>query len=138
MTFTDGLDGVKKGCQIADEVKKLAVDAYIEGPDMEGVRRRLIKDLRIEVSTSTIWRALYTWSIATRGLNPLHSLTSPPPSKYACVDEKFISVHGKKKPQLFAICPETGLPLEEKLLRNREKPAITSAVKSLKRMGIIV
>ena len=35
MTFTDGLDGVKRGCQIADEVKKLAVDAYIEGPDME-------------------------------------------------------------------------------------------------------
>ncbi|MCL4364839.1 MAG: transposase [Candidatus Marsarchaeota archaeon] len=58
--------------------------------------------------------------------------------KYACVDEKFISVHGKKKPQLFAICPETGLPLEEKLLRNREKPAITSAAKILKRMGIIV
>ncbi len=138
MTFTDRIDGVKKGCQIAEEVKISAVNAYIEGPDMEGVRRRLIEDLRIEVSTSTIWRALYTWSTATLGLNPFDSLNSPPPSKYACVDEKFISVHGKKKPQLFAICPETDMPLKQKLLRNREKPVITSAMKDLKKMGIEV
>jgi hypothetical protein len=35
--FTDRIDGAKKGCKISDEVKKLAVIAYIKGPNLEGV-----------------------------------------------------------------------------------------------------
>lgn len=58
-TFTDGIGGVKKGCKIADEVKKKAIDIYIEGPDLEEVMKRLSEDLRVQVSTSTIWRCLY-------------------------------------------------------------------------------
>ena len=47
-------------------------------------------------------------------------------------------MHGKKKPQLFGICPETGLPIQEKLLRNREKPTIISVLRNLKKRGIEV
>ena len=137
MTFTDGVRGVKKGCQIEDNVKRLVVNAYVEGPDMEGVKRRLIEDLSVSISISTIWRAVSFVAKSSRGIAPLEDLLSPP-SKYACVDEKFISAHGKKKPQLFAICPETNLPLLQKLLRNREEPAITSVAKALKKMGILV
>ena len=137
MTFTDGVAGVKKGCQIGEEVKEMAVNAYIEGPDMEGVRKRLIEDFRIAVSASTIWRTISSTATSLRGIDPLKDLISPP-SRYCCVDEKFISVHGKKKPQLFGICPETGLLIKEKLLRNREEPTIISALKDLKKRGIEV
>ena len=122
-TFTDGVNGVKKGCQIAEDVKVKAVDVYIEGPDLEGVRKRLIEDLNVAVSTATIWRSVYTWSTATQGFNPSRSLNSHP-SRYICADEKFISVHGKKKPQFFAVCPECNLVMKQKLLRNRDEPPI--------------
>ncbi len=46
-TFTDGIEGVKKGCKIADEVKRKAIDIYLEGPDLEEVMKRLSEDLRV-------------------------------------------------------------------------------------------
>ena len=59
-------------------------------------------------------------------------------SGFACVDEKFVSVHGKKRPQLFGVDPVTGMPLAQKLLRNREEPALTRVLKGLKKMGVRV
>jgi hypothetical protein len=59
MTFTDGVDSVEKGCQIGEEVKEMAVNAYIEGPDMEGVRKRLKMRQMIGILLYSIRYLLY-------------------------------------------------------------------------------
>jgi transposase-like protein len=132
-TFTDEINGVKCGRRIADEVTLKAVEAYIDGPDLEGVRRRLKEDFDVEISTSTIWRASWAACEAAQKTNvPIAGLRL---SRYVCVDEKFISVHGRKKPQFFGICAATQLVIGQKLLRNRDETAITHELRKLKRMG---
>jgi len=136
-TFTDDIEGVKHGCRIADEVKSLSVEAYLEGPDLEGVKRRLTRDFAVSISTSSIWRAVWTAELAAQATS-CFSDTGLQLSRFACVDEKFISVHGKKKPQFFGIDPITYLIIGQKLLRNREEPVIKSELRKLKRKGVKV
>ena len=38
-TFTDEIRGAKHVVEIADEVKERAADIYLEGPDLEGVKK---------------------------------------------------------------------------------------------------
>jgi hypothetical protein len=80
---------------------------------------------------------VYTWSKTTLGINQINGINSPPP-RYVCADEKFISVHGKKKPQFFAVCPECCLVVKQELLRNRDEPAFMAVFKELKRVGVKV
>lgn len=133
-TFTDDIPGVKQGCRIACDVKKFSVGAYLEGPDLEGVKRRLREDFDVRISTATIWRATRAAGKAAQTINyPQEGVKL---SGFACVDEKFISVHGTKRPQFFAIDPVTGLILGQKLLRNREEPAIRAELLKLKKKGV--
>lgn len=134
-TFTDEVEGVKHGCQIADEVKRKAVTAYMDGPDLEGVRRRLDEDFNAKVSTSTVWRAV---NLAAKAAHGSHQLPDLQLSRFACVDEKYISVHGRKRPQLFAVCAGTGLPVAQKLLRRKDEAAIRPEFRKLKGMGFEV
>jgi len=96
-TFTDVIEGVKGGCQIADEVKVKAVDLYINGPDLEGVKRWLGDDRSIQISTATIWRATFLAAKASRSVEVCNHFNAKL-SKFCVLDEKFISVHGRKKP----------------------------------------
>lgn len=136
-TFTDVVEGVKHGCQIADEVKVKAASLYIEGPDLEGVKRWLGEDLCVRISASTIWRAVNLAATAARGMEVCKRFNAKL-SEFVCVDEKFISVHGRKKPHFFAICPKTGIIATQKLLRKREEVSVAGEFRKLKRMGFKV
>ena len=136
-TFTDELEGVKHGCQIANEVKVRAAALYIEGPDLEGVKRWLSEDLCVRISASTIWRATNLAAKASRGVDVCNHFNAKL-SDFVCVDEKFISVHGRKKPQFFAICPKTGVVVIQKLLRKRDEAAVRELFRKLKRLGFKV
>jgi len=136
-TFADGIEGVKQGSRIADDVKRLSVEAYLEGPDLEGVRGRLRKDFGLRISVSTIWRACWAAEKAAQCV-PGRMNQDLKLSSFVCTDEKFISVHGRKKPQFFAIDPITLLVVGQKLLRNRDEPAIVQELRKLKRMGFKV
>ena len=135
--FTDVIEGVKHGCQIADEVKMKAATLYIDGPDLEGVKRWLSEDLCVRISASTIWRAVNLAATAARGVEMCNHFNAKL-SEFVCVDEKFISVHGRKKPQFFAICPKTGVIATQKLLRKREEVSVAGEFRKLKRMGFKV
>lgn len=136
-TFTDVIDGVKRGCQIADGVKVKAAALYIEGPDLEGVKRWLSEDLCVRISASTIWRAENMAAKAAKGIDVCHEFNAKL-SEFVCVDEKFISVHGRKKPQFFAICSKTGIIATQKLLRRREEASVAGEFRKLKRMDFKV
>ena len=56
-TFTDAIRGTKHGAQIADEVKERAADLYLEGPDLEGVKKVMCK-FGVNISASAIWYAV--------------------------------------------------------------------------------
>ena len=135
-TFTDEIRDVKHGVQISDEVKETAVDIYMDGPDLEGVKRVMGK-FGVRISAGAIWYAISALGKAARkAYNRIVRLIKP--SEFVCIDEKFVSVHGKKRPQLFVIDPNTGIPLAEKLLRNREEGTILNILRRVKRMGVRV
>lgn len=135
-TFTDTIRGTKQGAQIADEVKERAADLYLEGPDLEGVKKVMCK-FGVNISASAIWYAVNRFGkLAVTVYDRVIGLIKP--SGFACVDEKFVSVHGKKRPQLFGIDPITGIPLIQKLLRNREETTITRVMRRLRKMGVRV
>ena len=45
----NSIKGVKKGCQVAEEVKRKALDIYMGGPDAEEVMKRLREDLKVQI-----------------------------------------------------------------------------------------
>ena len=134
-TFTDVVKGAKHGAQIADEVKERAVNIYMDGPvDLEGVRKAMWK-FGVCISASSIWYAVNgLGKLATVALDRILEYVEP--SGFACVDEKFVSIRGRKRPQLFVIDPVTGVLLPQKLLRNREEPTMTRVTGRLNRMGV--
>ena len=136
-TFTDSIDGVKKGCHVAEEVKRKALDIYMGGPDAEEVMKRLREDLKVQISVSTIWRFVYQNGKISRTIDVMDIL-KPKVSKFICVDEKFISVHGKKKPIFTALCPETDIPVVKKLIRDREERTVLPMFKRFKQLGFEV
>lgn len=136
-TFTDVVEGVKGGCQIADGVKKEAVSLYMDGPDLEGVKRWLGRAHKARISASTIWRAV-NFAAKTAKEIEVGDNFSLKLSGFVCADEKFISVHGCKRPQFFAVCPRTGVPVLQKLLRNREERTVAPLFRKLKRAGMRV
>lgn len=131
--FTDGIGGVRKGGQIADEVTRKAVDIYLEGPDLEEVVKRLREDLHAQISASTIWRRVDALGKTARGIDAVRG-TGLKLSKFVCVDEKYVPVHGDKKPLFLGLDPLTNVPVVQKLLRNREVPAVLPLMRRLKSM----
>ena len=56
-TFVDKIKGVEYRAQIVDEVKRFAVDEYLDGPDLCGTKK-VIGKIGTRISESTIWRAV--------------------------------------------------------------------------------
>ena len=111
------IKGVKHTVQIADEVKGRAVDIYMEGPDI-GCVRKVMEKFGIKISTGSVWNRISALGkLAVKSHDTIIKMIKP--SEYVCIDEKFVSINGKKRPFIFVINPKTGIPLFKKLLRNR-------------------
>ena len=77
--------GAKHGAQIADEVKERAADIYLEGPDLEGVKKVMWK-FGVSISVGAIWYAVNGFGkLAVKAYDRIIGLIKP--SGFACVDE---------------------------------------------------
>jgi transposase-like protein len=93
-----------------------------------------MEEFGVKVSTSTIWRAVNATAVATTTWYEQLIGRIPPP-RYLCIDEKYIPVHGKKRPNQLFVDPETTIGYKQKLLRNRTEAGIYRELKLLKKRG---